>query len=192
MAQTTTADKDKGPLRQFIGEEIKVAAPWEGVWPAKLANTILPPFIVLLRLTIGWVFAYSGFDKLIRGFSAEGFLVNATKGPLGGWFQSLGENQAALNVIEPLVVWGEILIGVALIFGVLTRWAALWGAVMMFMFYLAQFPPAHNPFMDYYLIYILVLSVLAALGAGRILGLDSAIERLPLVRRVPGASFFLG
>lgn len=192
MAETTVGRRNKGPLSQFIGEEIRVAAPWEGVWPAKLANTILPPFIVLLRFTMGWIFAYSGFDKLIRGFDASGFLINATQGPLGGWFQSLGENSAALNVIEPLVVWGEILIGVALIFGVLTRWAAFWGAAMMFMFYLAQFPPAHNPFMEYYLVYILVLGVLGGLGAGRIFGLDNMIERLPWVRRVPGATFLLG
>ncbi|MCH8995153.1 MAG: DoxX family protein, partial [Chloroflexi bacterium] len=84
------------------------------------------------------------------------------------------------------------LIGVALILGIGVRWAAFWGATMMFMFYIAQFPPEHNPFMEYYLIYILVLGVLGALGAGRILGLDNVIERLPWVQRIPGATFLLG
>jgi len=80
---------------------------------------------------MGWIFAYAGFDKLINGFSASGFLVNATKGPFVGWFQSLGENSLAVNVINPLVVWRQILIGLALIFGVMNRWAAFWGAAMM-------------------------------------------------------------
>ena len=54
--------------------------------------------------------------------------------------------------VEGLVVWGQILIGIALIFGLFTRFAALAGATMMFLFYIAQFPPEHNPFMDYYLV----------------------------------------
>ena len=173
-------------------EEIRVQAPGEGIWPAKLANAILPPFVALLRFTMGWVFVYSGFDKLLTDFSAGGYLANATRGPLTGWFHGLAESQAALNVIDPLVIWGEIAIGLALILGVLTRWAAFWGATMMFLFYISAFPPEHNPFMEYHLIYILVLGVLGALGAGRILGLDNVIERLPWVQRIPGATFLLG
>jgi thiosulfate dehydrogenase [quinone] large subunit len=192
VAQATVQTQHGGILSRAATEEISVQALWEGAWPTKLANTILPPFVVLMRLTMGWIFLYSGLDKLINGFSAGGFLVNATKGPLGGWFQGLGENQMALDVINPLVVWGEILIGLALVFGVTTRFAAFWGAVMMFMFYIAQFPPEHNPFMEYYLVYILVLGMLGALGAGRILGLDAVIERLPWVRKIPGVSYLLG
>lgn len=175
----------------LAGEESAITAPWEGALSAKLAALVLPPTVVVLRLTMGWIFVWAGFDKLIRGFSAAGFLTNA-KGPLSAWFHDLGESSAALNVIEPMVIWGQILIGIALIFGVLVRWAALWGAVQMFLFYIAQFPPAHNPFMDYYLVYILVLGLLGILGAGRILGLDAIVERLPWVRRTPGATLLLG
>ena len=178
--------------RDVSTEKIGVLAMGEGLWPAKVANTLLPVAVLVLRLTMGWVFVWAGFDKLIRGFDASGFLLNASKGPLAGWFQSLGENRAALDVIEPLVIWSQILIGIALIFGVGVRWAAFWGAAQMFLFYIAQFPPEHNPFMEYYLVYVLVLGVLGGLGAGRILGLDGVIERLPIVRRIPGASFVLG
>ncbi len=192
MAQATLHGQHRGILGRASTEEINVQALWEGAWPTKLANTILPPFVVLMRLTMGWIFVYSGLDKLINGFNAGGFLVNATKGPLSGAFQNLGESGGALNVINPMVVWGELLIGLALVLGVTTRWAAFWGATMMFLFYIAQFPPEHNPFMEYYLVYILVLGMLGALGAGRILGLDAVIERLPWVRRIPGASYLLG
>ncbi len=192
MAQATVQTQHEGILSKAATEEISVQALWEGAWPTKLANTILPPFVVLMRLTMGWIFLYSGLDKLINGFSASGFLVNATKGPLGGMFQDLGASATAVNVINPMVVWGEILIGLALVLGVTTRWAAFWGATMMFLFYIAQFPPEHNPFMEYYLVYILVLGMLGALGAGRILGLDAVIERLPWVRKIPGVSYVLG
>jgi thiosulfate dehydrogenase [quinone] large subunit len=154
-------------------------------------SAVIPPAVLVLRLTMGWIFVWAGFDKLIRGFSAAGFLEHA-RGPLSGWFHSLAANSAALDVIEPMVIWGQILIGICLIFGVLTRWAALWGAVQMFLFYLAQFPPEHNPFMEYYLVYILALGLLGALGAGRLFGLDAYVERLSVVRRAPGATLVLG
>ncbi len=166
--------------------------PQETQWSAEVAHRALPAVVLGLRLTMGWIFVWAGFDKLIRGFSAEGFLVHATKGPFSGMFQSITDNAAALTAVEQLVIWGEILIGVALIFGVLTRFAALWGAAMMLLFYLAQLPPAHNPFMEYYLIYVLVLAALGTLGAGRILGLDAVIGRHPLVQKIPGAAFLLG
>ena len=192
MAQATMEHRYEALVGRTRSEQIVVRAPWEQPWPATLVGAVLPPLVLLLRLTMGWVFVWAGFDKLIRGFDASGFLINATKGPLGGWFQSLGENNAAVDVINPLVTWGQILIGTALIFGITVRWAAFWGAAMMFLFYIAQFPPDFNPFMEYNLVYIVVLGLLGALGAGRILGLDSWIERLPSVRRIPGATFVLG
>ncbi len=192
VAQAILGQKPVGVVRETGTTGRGIRGVWEGVWPEKLANTILPPITVLLRFTLGRVFVYSGFDKLLTDFSSSGYLVNATKGPLAGWFQSLGENSAAVNVIDPLVVWGEILIGLGLIFGIGMRWAAFWGAAMLFMFYLSAFPPEHNPCMEYHLVYILVLGILSALGAGRILGLDAFIERLPWARRTPGATFLLG
>jgi thiosulfate dehydrogenase [quinone] large subunit len=178
-------------VKEASSEKLSVLAMGEGTWPSKVANSLLPPSVLLLRLVMGWVFVWAGFDKLIRGFDASGFLLNA-KGPLAGWFQNLGENDAALDVIHPLVIWSQILIGIALIFGLAVRWAAFWGAVQMFMFYIAQFPPEHNPFMEYYLVYILALALLGALGAGRLFGLDAYIERLAIVRKMPGATLLLG
>ena len=71
MAQATVQTQHGGILSKAATEEISVQALWEGAWPTKLANTILPPFVVLMRLTMGWIFLYSGLDKLINGFSAS-------------------------------------------------------------------------------------------------------------------------
>ena len=153
---------------------------------------VILPFTFLLRMAMGWIFVWAGFDKLLGDWTSAGFLVNATSGPLEGWFVDLGTNSAAVDVIDGLVIWGQILIGIALILGVVTRFSLFWAGAMIFMFYIAQFPPAHNPFLDEHIVYIGVFLLLGALGAGRILGLDALIEKLPLVRRIRGAEYFLG
>jgi thiosulfate dehydrogenase [quinone] large subunit len=63
---------------------------------------------------------------------------------------------------------------------------------MMLLFYLPQLPPANNPFMDEHLVYIVVFALLAALGAGRIFGLDALVERLPWVRKNRVVTLLLG
>ncbi len=165
---------------------------WLDALPETLAQSVLGPFTLLARLTMGWIFAYAGFDKLIRGFSASGFLLHSTMGPLTFWFHSLGGSQMALNVINPLVVWGEILVGLTLVFGIFTRAGLFFGAVQLMLYYLAQWPPANNPFMGYHLVYILILGLLGALGAGRILGVDAWIERIPWIKRNRFVTLLLG
>ena len=155
-------------------------------------HTVVVPFSLLLRLLMGWIFIWAGFDKAIGGFTAEGFLLHATSGPLAGWFQDLGGDATALSVIDPLVAHGQILMGLAIFFGVATRTALFFAAVMMFLFYLAQFPPEHDLFVDYYLVYIVVYALLGAIGAGRILGLDKPLESLRPVRERTWLRYALG
>lgn len=192
MANTTMARAAGVALPAARTHEMPLTRLWRAFSPERLAQGIMAPMTLLLRLTMGWIFVWSGFDKLLGEFGSAGFLANATKGPLTGWFQGLAQNQAAVDVIDPLVVWGQILIGLALIFGVGTRFALFWASAMMFMFYIAQFPPLHNPFMDEHLVYILLFLLLGALGAGRILGLDALLERLPWIRRLPLLNLLLG
>jgi thiosulfate dehydrogenase [quinone] large subunit len=153
---------------------------------------ILLPFTFLLRIAMAWIFLWSGLDKLMGDWTSAGFLVNAAEGPLEGWFVDLGTNTAAVDVIDGLVIWGQILIGISLMLGVATRVSLFWAGAMIFMFYIAQFPPEHNPFLDEHIVYIGVFLLLGALGAGRILGLDPLIEKLRFVRRIPGVEYFLG
>src|SRR4030042_4460790 len=117
-------------------------------WEFKPVAAIVPAFTLLLRLSMGWIFIWSGFDKLITDWSASGFLVNASQGPLTDLFVRMGENQTALDVVDPLVVWGQILIGFSLVLGIFTRFGLLMAATQTFLFYLAQLWPASNPFTD--------------------------------------------
>ena len=144
-------------------------------------SDLLAPMAAMTRMAMAWIFLWAGFDKLIGGFDSAGFLTNATSGPLESWFVSLDASSAAVAVINPLVIWSQILMGFALFFGLATRFTLFWAGGMMFMFYLAQFPPEHDLFFDYYLVYIFVYAALGAIGAGRILGLDLYVERLRFV-----------
>jgi thiosulfate dehydrogenase [quinone] large subunit len=161
-------------------------------WEFRYVAAVVPLFTLFLRLSMGWIFIWSGFDKLITDFSAGGFLVNATQGPLKDLFVNMGESQTALNIVDPLVIWGQILIGFSLILGIFTRFGLFMAATQMFLFYIAQLWPANNPFMDEHIVYIGVFGLLGALGAGRVLGLDALIEKIQPVQKVPQLQYALG
>jgi thiosulfate dehydrogenase [quinone] large subunit len=146
-----------------------------------------------LRLSLGWIFLWAGADKLYSELTTgklatAGYLQYATYGPLAPFFQSLAGNVA----VDVLLVWGLLLIGVALILGVFMRLAAISGAVMMLLFYASAWPPAHNPFLDDHIVYALVFGLLALAGAGRFLGLDRILENRAFVQRHPRLRTLLG
>ncbi|MDE2702302.1 MAG: DoxX family protein [Chloroflexota bacterium] len=155
-------------------------------------HKVVVPFTVVLRLVMGWIFLWAGLEKAVNGFTAAGFLQNATSGPLQEQFAAWGADSAALAVIDPLVTYGQILMGLAIIFGVATRAALFCGGIMMLLFYIAQFPPEHNPFVDYYAVYVVVYLMLGALGAGRILGFGGLFENLPWIRDRVWPRYLLG
>jgi thiosulfate dehydrogenase [quinone] large subunit len=157
--------------------------------------------ILTLRLGMGWVLFQGGIVKILDPtWSAEGFLLNAIPegNPFGGLWVALATEW--LWLIDPLNAWGLTLTGLALLLGVLVRWAAFWAAVMMLFYWaaaltgglLAGLPVAHGWFVDDHLVYALLLFGLGAWGAGRILGLDAYIERMSFVQRYPALKYVLG
>jgi thiosulfate dehydrogenase [quinone] large subunit len=80
--------------------------------------------------------------------------------------------------------------------GLLTRLAAFFGALMMLMFYFGNWDMAHGPINSDFM-YMLVFLSVAAFGAGRILGLDTYVERYEidgqaLVEKYPQLGYLLG
>jgi thiosulfate dehydrogenase [quinone] large subunit len=163
-----------------------------GTWDYRGVDAAIPALTLLLRLTFGFYFVWSGFDKLVTHFTAQGFLLHSTQGPLKDLFIDMGQSGTALNLIDPLVVYGQILIGLALIFGLFTRFALFAGIIQLSLFYVAQLWPENNPFLDQHIFYILTMGLLAALGAGRVFGLDGVIERWEPVRHVRPLQYALG
>jgi uncharacterized membrane protein YphA (DoxX/SURF4 family) len=97
-------------------------------------------FITLLRIAIGWHLLYEGFSKvMIDNWSSQSFLVNTT-GPLSGFFHWLTSSPALLKIVDLLNIYGLILIGLGLFLGILIRFAALSGVLLLSLYYFA-YPP---------------------------------------------------
>jgi thiosulfate dehydrogenase [quinone] large subunit len=161
----------------------------------------------LLRIAMGWTFLWAFLDKAFAlGFSTgrnpetgvidffgkdawinggsptDGVLIYALKGPFKGLYDGL----AGQTWVEWVYMLSMLLIGLALIFGIGTRLAALGGIVWMGIFYTATaIWPEHNPFLDEHIVYVIVLAGIAYVGAGRYLGLGKYWDRLSLVKRFP-------
>jgi len=151
-----------------------------------------------LRVVIAWVFLQAGLDKLLQGdWTAAGYLENAIPAgnPFGFW-----DALASMPLVDPLVMWGQVLIGIALLFGVAVRFAALMGALQMILFWMshlsgglmAGFPIEHGWVVSSHIVYALLLFGLGAIGVGRILGVDSYIEKLEFVQNNGWLRLFLG
>ena len=165
------------------------------------AHSLSAWFVLALRLMLGYAFAHAGVAKIVgpEAFDAKGYLLFAVPengGPAVGFLQLFATNDLLLQFVNVAVPWGELAIGLGLIFGVLTRLAAFWGAIMMLMFYLGNWDIAHGVINGDFT-YMLLFLALAAFGAGRILGLDAYIEQyevggVPLVEKYPALDYVLG
>jgi thiosulfate dehydrogenase [quinone] large subunit len=170
--------------------------------------------IAILRIGVGVIFLWAGLEKLMapEPFSAAGFLEFATGGSLGwpfvtgqvaegtvfnptqGLWVDMATNDAAMTVINVLVPWGQLGIGIGLILGLLTRFSAAMGTLMMLFFFVAAWDFEFG-IVNQHLTYALVTAFLGLIGAGNFYGLDGMLgdSAPPWVRRwllsgTPGAA----
>jgi thiosulfate dehydrogenase [quinone] large subunit len=108
---------------------------------------------LLIRLFIGYQWVEAGLEKVqsvawtgdkvpagIHGFLAGALTKTTGEHPaVFGWFGDFLKNVAIPNerVFSYLVAYGELLVGLALLVGLFTKWAVFWGAVMNLAFLLA-------------------------------------------------------
>ena len=159
--------------------------------------------LALFRILVGIIFLWAGIEKLVAAepFSAAGFLKFGTAGTLGWPFVSgtpaegtifnpthdiwvgLAANDGLTGIVNLLVVWGEIGIGIGLILGLFTRFSAAMGTLMMLLFFFAAWDFAYG-IVNQHLTYAIVCATLTGLGAGRYYGLDGALaSRMPAAVR---------
>ena len=112
--------------------------------------------LLLLRLTLGWLLLYAGWQKVTSDtpFSAAGFLTHASTFP--GLYKIFA-SKALLPIVNILNSWGQIAIGLGLITGTFTKWAARAGALLMILYYFPglKFPMIgeHSFLVDDHIIY---------------------------------------
>jgi len=96
--------------------------------------------ITILRMAIGWHFLYEGLIKLFGdNWTAEGFLSNSN-GVFAESYHWLVASPLRMEIVDFLNIWGLIFIGLALFIGLLDKWASLFGALLLTLYYFA-YPP---------------------------------------------------
>ncbi len=146
-----------------------------------------------MRIFIGWLFLYEGLCKLTDPYwTAAGYLLEA-KWLFAEYFHSFAYDATALAIIDLLNIWGLILIGVALIAGVFSRFACYSGMVLMLLYYITN-PPlvglehpmpteGHYLVINKNIIIAVGLWVLALFPTSHIIGLDRFWGKGWLIRR---------
>lgn len=114
-------------------------------------NTASAWIWLILRLYLGYTWLTAGIGKItsdawvgenagaaVKGFMG-GAIALAEDGEVAGWYAWFLENFVIPNavVFSYMVAWGEVLIGLGLIVGLLTGIAAFFGAMMNMSFLLA-------------------------------------------------------
>jgi thiosulfate dehydrogenase [quinone] large subunit len=144
--------------------------------------------VVFFRLAMAWTFLYAASHQVfVPGWSVAGFLEHTkTFHPV----YSRLTGPAIAPVLTFLVAYGHLLIGLSLLFGLLVRPAAAFGALLMLLYWTAHmdFPYIENTnnfIVDYHIVYGGVLVLLIVERAGHVWGLDSWAEKLDFVERHP-------
>jgi thiosulfate dehydrogenase [quinone] large subunit len=162
--------------------------------------------LAVLRIVMGLTFLWAFADKLFGlgyassskqswingGSPTKGFLAHVQVGP----FQSMLRDWAGTGWADWLFMLALLGVGAALLFGIGMRVAAAAGAALLAFMWIAEWPLARvtsagdvtsssNPLIDYHVVFIAVVIVLAAFAAGNTWGLGHRWTSLDIVRRNP-------
>jgi len=92
--------------------------------------------LVVLRVLIGWHFAYEGIAKIFSTWGAAAYLRDS-QGFLSRFFIDLADS-SAMSIVDFLNEWGLLLIGLGLICGAFTRIASISAIILLSFYYLSH------------------------------------------------------
>jgi len=143
--------------------------------------------LVLLRLAIGWHFAYEGLVKIFNPGWGSAIYLKDSQGWFSGMFNSLADNIAAMDVVNFVNEWGLLLIGLGLICGAFVKVASFSGIILLTLYYLSHpaFPGASYAmpmegsylWVDKNIVEALALLVVIYLPTSQIIGLDRLLKK---------------
>ena len=141
--------------------------------------------IVLFRIIIGWTFLWGAIHHFGDSKFVPEFLTQAKT------FHFLYAPLNTPEITTPLtffVEYGQLLIGLSLISGLLVRASSPFAILLLLLFWTGHmnFPYLENTnkfLVDFHVTYAGLCVYLMMKNAGHVFGLDAWAERLPLVRQ---------
>lgn len=134
--------------------------------------------LVALRLIIGYHFLYEGIDKLMTTtWSSGGFLIQSN------WifsdiFIAVANSPSLVTISDVLNIWGQIFIGLGLILGLFSTIAAIAGAILLLLYYVAIPPFVENLlFIDKNLLELFAFLIIALFPTSKLFGIDLLISK---------------
>ena len=141
--------------------------------------------IVMLRVYAGVFFANAGIGKIGRDFGESmARFLSANLDESFAFYRPFVESVVLPNrgLFAALVAWGELAVGIALVLGLATRYAAFTGAFMVMNFWFAKgsgFLAGTN----HDVAWLFILLTLGLIPAGRVAGLDDGLsDRMRFLR----------
>ena len=150
---------------------------------ATMLNTVYTKsqlyLLLVLRVIIGYHFLYEGFNKLFAdSWSSGGFLIQSNW-IFSDLFIALANSPSLIVVSDFLNIWGQIFIGLGLMLGLFSKYAAYAGAALLFLYYVA-IPPFIDSytFVDRNLLELFGLLIIALFQTSHIIGLDGLLSKV--------------
>ena len=142
--------------------------------------------IVVLRVYTGLFFTWNGIGKIARDNFADGMegFLNSQIANSFAFYRTFIESVVLPNktMFAAMVSWGELCVGLLMIVGLATRYAAAIGAILVLNLWLAKGLPLFagtNQDVAWFVIFV----VLGMVPAGRIAGLDDGLsDKLPFLK----------
>jgi len=143
--------------------------------------------LLVLRYLIGWHILYEGIAKLLNPEWSSYSFLQQSQGVLSGFASWVTSRPDILNIVDFINIWGLIAIGLGLLLGLFARTSAIFGALLIFVYYLNAPPiigveyalPVDGNYLivDKTLIEAAALCVLALFPTSRIFGFDDLLCR---------------
>lgn len=189
---------------RYSGKRVPTQRTSDSVPTQNVVTGTVARLIAATRIALGLIFTWAFVDKLFGlgyataeknawingGSPTKGFLGGVDHGP----FQSLFNDMAGQAWADWLFMLGLAGIGVALLFGVGLRIAAVSGTLLLVLMWVAEWPfdrhtstgeltRSTNPVLDDHLIYAMLLVLFALVYAGHTWGLGKRWSQLGFVQR---------
>jgi uncharacterized membrane protein YphA (DoxX/SURF4 family) len=142
-------------------------------------------YIVIVRVYVGYYLLQQGTLKYLRGFPQSDWITGSigdlNKIQIYDWYRSF-----LINVVAPhrelfgyLVMSGEILIGLCLFLGLLTRFSSIMGIFLLLNYYFGPGMAKGGASLAQQQTFIILLAVIALSRPGRSFGLDGLLFLTP-------------